>query len=130
MIIWDEMCLCDKIPSYMNSAQSAACELKSLHYSFTSSYLMAQARPGEVFIPNPVHNLMAFESVPLPPGWQVVHLDLIESIYILHKWKAHGGLNHLVLISYWVGSTPLYGVRPVPAGDTYISVKRSEEEEM
>lgn len=35
---------------------------------------------------------MAFESLPLPPGWQVVHLDLIESIYILHKWKAHGGL--------------------------------------
>lgn len=35
---------------------------------------------------------MAFESLPLPPGWQVVHLDLIESIYILHKWKAHGSL--------------------------------------
>lgn len=35
---------------------------------------------------------MAFERLPLPPGWQVVHLDLIESIYILHKWKAHAGL--------------------------------------
>lgn len=35
---------------------------------------------------------MAFESLPLPPGRQVVHLDLIESIYILHKWKAHAGL--------------------------------------
>ena len=74
----------------MNSAQSA-CKLKSLQ-QFHINQFNGKIPASEVFIPNPVHNLMAFESLPLPPGWQVVHLDLIESIYILHKWKAHGGL--------------------------------------
>ena len=78
----------DFAPTLLSLSQHAS----SNHFnSFTSTNLMAQSRASEVFIPNPVHNLMAFESLPLPPGWQVVHLDLIESIYILCKWKAHGG---------------------------------------
>lgn len=89
MIIWEGVCATEFAPTWIAHSQHAS----SNHFnSFTSTNLMAQSRASEVFIPNPVHNLMAFESLPLPPGWQVVHLDLIESIYILHKWKAHGGL--------------------------------------
>lgn len=106
-------CLTEFAPSSTVHHQHAS---SNIFNSFTSTDLMAQSSASEVFIPNPVHNLMAFERLPLPPGWQVVHLDLIESIYILHKWKAHGGLPHLVLISYWVGRTMRFGVCLVPAG--------------
>lgn len=81
--VWKEVA-----PTGIEQRQHASSD----HFSSSiSSDLMAERRP-EVFIPNLVHNLMAFERLPLPPGWQVVHLDLIESIYILHKWKAHAGL--------------------------------------
>lgn len=89
IVIWEEACLTEFKLTWIAPSQHA----NSDHFnSFTSTNLMAQSTASEVFIPNPVHNLMAFESLPLPPGWQVVHLDLIESIYILHKWKTHGGL--------------------------------------
>lgn len=63
-----KMCVCvsDRICHHMNSAQSA-CELnhsKSFHIKQFNGTIPA----SEVFIPNPVHNLMAFESLPLPPG--------------------------------------------------------------
>lgn len=65
-----KMCVCvcvsDRICHHMNSAQSA-CELnhsKSFHIKQFNGTIPA----SEVFIPNPVHNLMAFESLPLPSG--------------------------------------------------------------
>lgn len=88
---------------------------------------MAQSRASEVFIPNPVHNLMAFESLPLPPGWQVVHLDLIESIYILHKWKAHGGLPTWFWSATELGEP--HSTRRTPSASRGYSTQRSEEGE-
>lgn len=89
MIIWEGVCVCDRILRQQTNTQSAW-KFKSLQWVHINQF-NGTIPASEVYIPNPIHNLLAFESLPLPPGWQVVHWDLIESIYILHKWKAHGG---------------------------------------
>lgn len=60
------VCVCVTVCTLVNSAVSAR-ELGSLQW-FHIKRFNGRTSASEVFIPNPAHNLMAFESVPLPPG--------------------------------------------------------------
>lgn len=60
------VCVRDRLCTLVNGAASAR-ELGSLQ-SFHIKRFNGRTSASEVFILNPVHNLMAFESLPRPPG--------------------------------------------------------------